>query len=80
VLLVVLVLLLPLLVDKPIPAWIVGLVSVVPIGLGLAGLIRGMGEEPSLDPAIGLILVLVGGALIAADAVLVFAARSCVRA
>jgi hypothetical protein len=80
VLLVVLILLIPLLTEKPFPAWVTALVSVVPIGLGLAALIRGMGEEPSLDPGIGMIVVLVGGALIAADAVLMFMTPNRARA
>ena len=80
VLLVVLVLLIPLLTEKPFPPWVTALVAVVPIGLALAALVRGMGEEPSLDPAIGMIVVLIGGALIATDAVLMFTAPNRARA
>jgi hypothetical protein len=79
VLLVVLVLLIPLLTEKPFPPWVTALVAVVPIGLALGALVRGMGEEPSLDPAIGMILVLIGGALIATDAVLMFMAPNRAR-
>jgi hypothetical protein len=80
VLLVVLVLLIPLLTEKPFPPWVTALVAVVPIGLALGALVRGMGEEPSLDPAIGMIVVLIGGALIATDAVLMFTAPNRARA
>jgi hypothetical protein len=80
VLLVVLILLIPLLTEKPFPAWVTALVAVVPIGLGLLGLVRGMSEEPSLDPGIGMIVVLIGGALIATDAVLMFTAPNRARA
>jgi hypothetical protein len=48
--------------------------------LALGALVRGMGEEPSLDPAIGMIVVLIGGALIATDAVLMFTAPNRARA
>jgi hypothetical protein len=80
VLLVVLVLLIPLLTEKPFPPLVTALVAVVPIGLALGALIRGTGEEPSLDPAIGMIVVLIGGALIATDAVLMFTAPNRARA
>ena len=75
VLLVVLVLLIPLLTEKPLPPWVTALVAVVPIGLALAGLVRG-----SLDPAIGMFVVLAGGVLIATDAVLMFTAPNRARA
>jgi hypothetical protein len=73
-LLVVVVLLIPLLTAKPFPGWFVGLVSLVPIAAGLAGLLRNGYGDLSFDPGIGLVLVLAGGALIATDAVLMFLA------
>ncbi len=78
-LLVVLVLLIPLLTEKPFPPWVTALVAVVPIGFALGPDPR-HGRGAVARPAIGMIVVLIGGALIATDAVLMFTAPNRARA
>ena len=63
-LLVVVLLALPLVIRRPLPGWAVMAVGTVPILVAGAALIRGVKADASLDPRVGLMLTLVGGALI----------------
>lgn len=63
-LLVVVLLALPVLTRRRIPSWAVMLIGVVPMLLAAGALIRGLRQDPSVDPRIGLVLTLVGGVLI----------------
>ncbi len=63
-LLVVVLVLLPLLTRRRMPAWLPPLLALVPLLAGLGALIRGLRESPSLHPGIGILLTIAGGLLI----------------
>jgi hypothetical protein len=66
-LLVVVVLAVPMLSRKPLPSIVVMAIGAVPVIIAGMTLIRGVRENPSLDPRIGMILTLVGGGLVILD-------------
>ena len=66
-LLVVALLAIPLLTRRPLPPMAVLAIGAVPIIVAGVALIRGLREDPSLDPRIGMMLTLAGGVLILLD-------------
>lgn len=63
-LLVVVVVALPLVTHRPAPSAALLAIGLVPVLIAAAALIRGVREDPSLDPRIGLLLTLAGGVLV----------------
>jgi len=63
-LLVVVLVALPLLTRRPLPGRLAPVIALIPLMAGLAALIRGLRESPSLHPGMGLLLTLAGGALL----------------
>ena len=66
-LLVVALVAIPLLTRRPLPPIAIMALGAVPIIVAGMALIRGMREEPSLDPRIGMLLTLAGGVLVELD-------------
>ena len=64
ILLVVVLVLLPVVLRRALPFWVLPIIAAVPAVMGLGGLIRGLRATPSLHPGVGLILVLAGAVLI----------------
>ena len=59
---------LPLLTRRPVPGGAAAIAGVVPFLIAATALIRGVREDPSIDPRIGLLLTLAGGVLVMLDA------------
>jgi hypothetical protein len=66
-LLVVVLVALPLVTRRPLPSTALLVLGAVPALLAVTALIRGVREDPSIDPRIGLVLTLAGGVLIMID-------------
>ena len=67
---VVVLLAIPLVTRRPLPAIATMAIAVVPIVLAGMTLIRGVREDPSIDPKLGMLLTFAGGVLILVDGLL----------